>query len=95
MSSSVGPSPPVTSTTSARSHASRSTELDAFGVVPHDLVVEHVDADLGEPLPHPLGVRVGDLTQEQLGADADELGPHGGAHGRRRDAAGLAEVGRG
>ena len=46
---------------------------------------------VGEPLGDPLRVRVRDLTEQQLGADPDELGPHPlTADGRR----GLAARGR-
>ena len=55
---------------------------DAVLVVPHGLVVHDVDADLGQPLGDPLRVRVGDLAEEDLGPDPDDLRPHGTGEGR-------------
>src|SRR2546423_1124948 len=69
---------------------------DAVLVVPHGLVVHHVDADLGESLRHPLGVVVADLAEEDLGPYAQELRPHAagpgftGGSGRTRRSHGIA-----
>jgi hypothetical protein len=62
---------------------------DALLVVPNGPVMEHVHADLGQPLGDPLGVRVGDLAEQDLGADADDLrvheaGSRGGRSARHR-----------
>ena len=45
-------------------------------VVPHDLVVQDVHADLREALREPLRVRVRDLPEEQFRPDGDELSTH-------------------
>ncbi len=52
---------------------------DPLLVVADGLVVHDVHADLGETLRHPLGVRVGDLPEQQLGADRDDLRSHDAA----------------
>jgi hypothetical protein len=49
---------------------------DALEIVAHDAMVQDVDADLREALRHPTRVLVGDLTEQQLGSDGDDLGPH-------------------
>ena len=46
---------------------------DPLGVIPHHRVVEDVDAQLGQALGDHLGVGVGDISQQQLGADGDEF----------------------
>ena len=76
MSSSVGPSPPQTThDVGARGREAQRLD-DPLQVVADRLVVHDVDADLGEPLRHPLRVRVGDLAEQQLRADRDDLCPH-------------------
>ena len=54
---------------------------DPRRVVADHLMVQDVDADLGEVLGHPPRVGVRDLPEEQLGPDADDLGPHAPADG--------------
>ena len=49
---------------------------DPRDVVADRLVVQDVDPDRGEPFGDPPRVGVGDLTEQQLGPDADDLGPH-------------------
>ena len=52
---------------------------DPLGVVPHHGVVVDVDPQLGQALGDHLGVGVGDVPQQQLGAHGDEFS--GVAHG--------------
>ena len=52
---------------------------DPLGVVPHHGVVVDVDPQLGQALGDHLGIGVGDVAQQQLGAHGDEFG--GVAHG--------------
>ena len=46
----------------------------AAGVVPHHGLVADVDADAGEQLGHVPGVGVGDMAQQQLRTDGEDLG---------------------
>ena len=50
---------------------------DPVEVVADRLVVRDVHAGGGELFGHPPRVRIGDLPEQQLGADRDDLGPHG------------------
>ena len=52
---------------------------DPLRVVPHHGVIVDVDPQLGQPLGDHLGVGVGDVPQQQLGAHGDEFS--GVAHG--------------
>ena len=54
---------------------------DPGDVVADRLMMQDVHADRGEPFGDPPGVRVGDLTEQQLGPDADDLCPHVPADG--------------
>ena len=45
-------------------------------VVADGLVMGDVDADRSELLGHPLGVGVGDLAEQQLGADRQDVSSH-------------------
>ena len=49
---------------------------DALDVVTDRLSEQHVDADPREPLRHPPGVRIGDLPEQELGPDREDLGPY-------------------
>ena len=42
----------------------------------HDLVVEDVDTDLREAFRQPLGIRVGDLPEQEFRADGDDFRAH-------------------
>ena len=56
----------------------------ALGIVAHDGVVLDIDADFGKPLGNVAGVGVGDVAQQKLGADAEDLGIKGSLHSRSR-----------
>ena len=77
MSSWVGPRPPHMMTPSLRASAVRRAEHDAVVVVPDGLVEVGGHAVGGQVLAEPGGVGVGDLAQQQLGADRHDLDPHG------------------
>ena len=47
------------------------------GVVPHHMLVQHGDAQLGQFPAQKPGVGVDDVAQQKLGANADDLGGHG------------------
>ena len=47
--------------------------LQPLGVVPHHGVVVDVDSQGAEPLGEHLGVRIGDVAQEQLGTHGDQF----------------------
>src|SRR6266536_557614 len=49
---------------------------DPLLVVTHHGVPQAVPTDVGEPLADPGGVAVDDLTEQQLGADPDDLAAH-------------------
>src|SRR5205823_5706001 len=49
---------------------------DPLLVVADGLMVQDIDADLRQSLGYPLRIAVGDLAQEDLGSDADDLGLH-------------------
>ena len=49
---------------------------DPLEVVADGLVMRDVHADRGQLFGHPLRVRVGDLPEQELGADGDDLRPH-------------------
>ena len=53
---------------------------ETCGVVADNGVIEHVDAERGELLREHLRVRVGDVAEEDLGADGDEFS--GVGHGQ-------------
>src|SRR5207247_1328505 len=66
---------------------SRERQAESFGdprlLVPHGLMVQHVDADLGQPLRDPLSIVVADLAGQDFGPHADDLGSHGACGWRR------------
>ena len=76
-SSSVGPKPPVVITTSARARAVSSGGGHPAEVVADGGLVEEIQAQGGQLPGDEGGVRVDDLTQEELRADADDLRAHG------------------
>ena len=49
---------------------------DPILVVSDRLMMQHIHADLRQTLGHPLGVVVADLSQQDLGPYAKELGSH-------------------
>ena len=75
MSSCVGPRPPHMITPSDRASAVRSARRSGRGC-PRRADGMAGDPGRGELLAEPLRVGVGDLTEEQLGADRDDLDPH-------------------
>ena len=77
-SSSVGPRPPVMMMTSERARALLDGLGEALEVIADGGLVVEVDADGGEAGGDVLGVGVEDFAEEDLGADGDEFGAHGG-----------------
>ena len=75
-SSAVGPSPPVATTTSARSIAVRNDGDVGLQVVGHGRVKGHRDAQLAQPLAEPLAVGVQPLAAGQLVANGNDFGTH-------------------
>ena len=47
---------------------------EPLGVIPHHGVVKHIDAQGGQLLGEDLGVGIGDVAQQQLGAHGDQFG---------------------
>ena len=76
MSSCVGPSPPVTSTTSAREAPTASTATMRSWLSPTTWWCSTSTPIVASALGHPPRVGVRDLPEQELGADADDLGPH-------------------
>ena len=64
-------------TPSLRASAVRKRQHDAVVVVAHRLVEVRGHAVGGQVLAQPGGVGVGDLAEQQLGADRHDLDPHG------------------
>ena len=75
-SSAVGPSPPVATTTSARSIARRNTSAHGSNSSPTVRVEEHADAQFLQPLAEPLGVGVESLTAGDFVTDGEDFGVH-------------------
>ena len=76
MSSWVGPSPPQTMTPSDRASAVRSASTMRRWLSPTCWWKWLATPARRELLAEPLRVRVGDLSEQQLGADRDDLDPH-------------------
>ena len=76
MSSWVGPEPTAHDHPVGAGQRGAQRQDDAGLVVAHRLVEVGVDAGGGELLADPGGVGVGDLAEEQLGPDGDDLDPH-------------------
>ena len=82
MSSWVGPEPTADDDPVAAGQRGAEGQHDPLVVVPHRLVEVGGHADGGQVLPQPLRVGVGDLPEQQLGADRHDLDPHAGQPGR-------------
>ena len=76
MSSWVGPRPPQTMIPSLRASAVRKASIDALVVVAHRLVEVRGHPGRGQVVAQPGRVGVGDLAEQQLGADRHDLDPH-------------------
>ena len=77
MSSWVGPEPAAHDDAVAPGQRGAQRQGDAVVVVAHGLVEVRGDAVGGQVLAQPGGVGVGDLAEQQLGADRHDLDPHG------------------
>ena len=76
MSSWVGPEPAADDDAVAAGQRGPERQHHALVVVADRLVEVGGDAGGGQVLAHPLRVGVGDLPEEQLGADGDDLDAH-------------------
>ena len=73
-SSSVGPSPPVSTSRSLRDNASRTSDARSSDVVAHDRLGPHLDPETVEPGGDVQRIRVGAIRLQHLAADRDDLG---------------------
>ena len=76
MSSWVGPRPPHTMTPSLRASAVRKASTIRSWLSPTAWWKCESDAERGQVLTQPLRVGVGDLAEQELGADRHDLDPH-------------------
>ena len=81
MSSSVGPSPPVTKTTSARSQARRSTDSILSALSPTTWWYRTSTPISASRSPIHFALVLAIWPEQEFGADPDEFGSNGGAHG--------------